>query len=77
MNIQDLKSNTTWQEASNTINNNNNKISLAIATLENATLKNKGYFTTESNRLQTFSQVCRMKPITTATKWHRTKPPQR
>lgn len=45
MNIQDLKSNTTWQEASNTINNNNNKISLAIATLENATLKNKGYFT--------------------------------
>ena len=47
MNIQDLKSNTTWQEASNTINNNNNKISLAIATLENATLKNKGYFTTE------------------------------
>ena len=47
MNIQDLKSNTTWQEASNTINNNNNKISLAIATLENAKLKNKGYFTTE------------------------------
>lgn len=46
MNIQELKSNTTWQEASNTINNNNNKISLAIATLENATLKNKGYFTT-------------------------------
>ena len=46
MNIQDLKSNTTWQEASNTINNNNNKISLAIATLENARLKNKGYFTT-------------------------------
>lgn len=46
MNIQDLKSNTTWQEASNTINNNNNKISLAIATLENAKLKNKGYFTT-------------------------------
>ena len=46
MNIQDIKSNTTWQEASNTINNNNNKISLAIATLENATLKNKGYFTT-------------------------------
>ena len=45
MNIQDLKSNTTWQEASNTINNNNNKISLAIATLENATLKNRGYFT--------------------------------
>ena len=47
MNIQDIKSNTTWQEASNTINNNNNKISLAITTLENATLKNKGYFTTE------------------------------
>ena len=47
MNIQDIKSNTTWQEASNTINNNNNKISLAIATLENATLKNKGYFTSE------------------------------
>lgn len=47
MNIQDLKSNTTWQEASNTINNNNNKISLAIATLENAKLKNKGYFTTK------------------------------
>lgn len=46
MNIQDLKSNTTWQEASNTINNNNNKISLAIATLEKAKLKNKGYFTT-------------------------------
>ena len=46
MNIQDLKSNTTWQEASNTINNNNNKISLAIATLENAKLKNKGFFTT-------------------------------
>lgn len=46
MNIQDIKSNTTWQEASNTINNNNNKISLAIATLENAKLKNKGYFTT-------------------------------
>lgn len=46
MNIQDLKSNTTWQEASNTINNNNNKISLAIATLENAKLKNKGYFIT-------------------------------
>ena len=46
MNIQDLKSNTTWQEASNTINNNNNKISLAIETLENAKLKNKGYFTT-------------------------------
>lgn len=45
MNIQDLKSNTTWQEASNTINNNNNKISLAIATLEKAKLKNKGYFT--------------------------------
>ena len=45
MNIQDLKSNTTWQEARNTINNNNKKISLAIATLENATLKNKGYFT--------------------------------
>ena len=45
MNIQDLKSNTTWQEASNTINNNNNKISLAIETLENAKLKNKGYFT--------------------------------
>ena len=49
MNIQDIKSNTTWQEASNTINNNNNKISLAIATLENATLKNKGYFTTEEH----------------------------
>lgn len=48
MNIQDLKSNTTWQEASNTINNNNNKISLAIATLENAKFKNKGYFTTEA-----------------------------
>lgn len=46
MNIQDLKSNTTWQEASNTINNNNNKISIAIATLENVRLKNKGYFTT-------------------------------
>lgn len=46
MNIQDLKSNTTWQEASHTINNNNNKISLAIATLENVRLKNKGYFTT-------------------------------
>lgn len=48
MELQTIKSNTTWQEASATINNNSSKINVAIMQLENATIKNKGYYSSEA-----------------------------
>ena len=46
MNIEQIKTQTTWSEASNRINRNNAKINEAVVRLENATYKNKGYFKT-------------------------------
>lgn len=38
---------TTWNDASNKLNQNFEKIELAVAGLEEATIKNKGYFISE------------------------------
>ena len=46
MELDIIKTQTTWSDASASINNNNLKIKKAIGGLENATYKNKGYFTT-------------------------------
>ena len=47
MNLEQINTQTTWSEASNRINQNNQKINEAVMRLENSTYKNKGYFKTE------------------------------
>ena len=46
MELDIIKTQTTWNDASASINNNNLKIKNAIGGLENAVYKNKGYFAT-------------------------------
>ena len=52
MELESVKSQTNWNEASSTINNNNSKIAIELHKLGNSTYKNKGYFKTLAN-LQT------------------------
>lgn len=52
MELESVKSQTNWNEASSTINNNNSKIAIELHKLGNSTYKNKGYFKTLSD-LQT------------------------
>lgn len=44
MELQNIGTTTTWNEAAGRINSNNQKISVEVAKLGNATYKNKGYF---------------------------------
>lgn len=44
MKLDRIKTNTTWSDASASINSNNDKIAESIARLKDATYKNKGYF---------------------------------
>ena len=46
MELESVKSQTNWNEASSTINNNNSKIAIELHKLGNSTYKNKGYFKT-------------------------------
>lgn len=46
MNLEQINTQTTWSEASNRINQNNQRINEAVMRLENSTYKNKGYFKT-------------------------------
>ena len=48
MTLEQVKTNTTWNEASSRINSNNAKIAVELTKLGNATYKNKGYFKTLS-----------------------------
>ena len=52
MELESVKSQTNWNEASSTINNNNSKIAIELHKLGNSTYKNKVYFKTLSD-LQT------------------------
>jgi hypothetical protein len=47
MDLRQLKTQTTWEAATDAINHNSGKINEAVTRLENATYKNKGYFKTE------------------------------
>lgn len=44
MDLRQIKTQTTWEVATDSINHNNGKINEAVTRLENATYKNKGYF---------------------------------
>lgn len=44
MELRQIKTQTTWEVATDSINHNNGKINEAVTRLENATYKNKGYF---------------------------------
>lgn len=44
MELRQIKTQTTWEVATDSINHNNGKINEAVIRLENATYKNKGYF---------------------------------
>lgn len=44
MELQNIGTTTTWNEAAGAINNNNQKINAEVEKLKNATYKNKGYF---------------------------------
>lgn len=44
MKLDIIKTRTTWNDASTSINRNNLKVSAEITKLQNATYKNKGYF---------------------------------
>lgn len=46
MKLETINTQTTWADASNSINQNNARINEAVIRLENATYKNKGYFKT-------------------------------
>lgn len=46
MKLDRIKVNTTWSDASASINSNNDKIAESITRLNDATYKNKGYFIT-------------------------------
>lgn len=46
MNLERINTQTTWEAASSSINNNNARINEAVVRLENSTYKNKGYFKT-------------------------------
>lgn len=46
MKLDRIKVNTTWSDASASINSNNDKIAESLARLNDSTYKNKGYFTT-------------------------------
>ena len=46
MDLRQIKTQTTWEVATDSINHNNGKINEAVTRLENATYKNKGYFRT-------------------------------
>lgn len=46
MNLEKINTQTTWEAASSSINNNNARINEAVVRLENSTYKNKGYFKT-------------------------------
>ena len=48
MELNNIKVNTTWNEAATSINSNNQKIGQEIDKLKQATYKNKGYFKTLS-----------------------------
>lgn len=44
MELRQIKTQTTWEVATDSINHNNGKINEAVTRLEKATYKNKGYF---------------------------------
>lgn len=44
MELENIKTQTTWNEAAGSINNNNQKINNEIVKLQNATYKNRGYY---------------------------------
>lgn len=46
MELRQIKTQTTWEVATDSINHNNGKINEAVTRLENATYKNKGYYRT-------------------------------
>lgn len=46
MNLNQIKTETTWSEAASSINNNNQKIGIEIEKLQNATIRNKGFYQT-------------------------------
>jgi hypothetical protein len=46
MNLNQIKTETTWSEAASSINNNNQKIGIEIEKLQNATIHNKGFYNT-------------------------------
>lgn len=46
MDLRQIKTQTTWEVATDSINHNNGKINEAVTRLENATYKNKGYYRT-------------------------------
>jgi hypothetical protein len=49
MNLNTIGNRTTWNEASSRLNQNFEKLDLAIVRLEEATIKNKGYFKNEQS----------------------------
>jgi hypothetical protein len=46
MNLNQIKTTTTWSEAASSINNNNQKIEVELEKLQNATIRNKGFYLT-------------------------------
>lgn len=54
MELQNIGTTTTWNEATSRINSNNSKIGVEIDKLKNATYKNKGYFKTYDKLVEAF-----------------------
>lgn len=42
--LSKIQTNTTWSDAANVINNNNDKINAELVALKSSTIKSKGYF---------------------------------
>lgn len=54
MELQNVRTTTTWNDAAERINRNNLKIGTEITKLQNATYKNKGYFATAESLASTY-----------------------
>lgn len=54
MKLDDVKSQTTWNDAAERINRNNLKVSTEIAKLQAASYKNKGYFATVESLIASY-----------------------
>lgn len=54
MELQNIGTETTWNDAASRINSNNAKIDVEVTKLQNATYKNKGYFSTLSALQEAF-----------------------
>lgn len=54
MELENIKTQTTWSEAAESINSNNLKIITEVTKLQSATYKNKGYFKTLSDLQSAF-----------------------